>query len=289
MKGVELTGIVTLFYSQYCFDNHVLPGVNDPLRKSLVEHFSARFLREGVNPHQLMTLEQVPFQGILNVAARSALIDRLTQQYACGREIVNIGCGFDTRYFRIGNSAARYIDVDLPVVIREKRRLLPQTEAYEMVETQSAFASSFWTSGIHLRRDDPVVIAEGVFCYITYEKVLHFVRSLFERYPRATLICDVFLYEPHLVFDDAKSKAMLRDPETGLQHYEQHRNWYAVQGTLKKLLCCKKKKPFPECREWLALKEFCTNDGRETGYPFHNVQYQPEYWIGIYEKKERSS
>lgn len=284
IKGVELTGVVTLFYSHYCWLNGVLEKNSDPQRERLVRYFTRLFQKKGCNPHQLLTLNHIPFQGILNVAVRSLRIDRLAEKYAKGREIVNIGCGFDTRYFRCGREALRYTDVDLPEVIQKKKKLLGETENYRMLSVDSAFEPGFWGKKLKLETENPLIIAEGVFCYIPYRKVLAFARELFQEYPGAVLICDVYLYEPHLVFDDIKSRILLGNPESGTEKYDRYRRFYMFQEKIRSRLAKRRTAGFHP-RRWLNLVEVYSGDRDRLSFEFQKEKYTASYWIGVYERK----
>lgn len=47
--------------------------------------------------------------------------------------IVNLGCGLDTRFYRLDGGRLHLFDLDLPEVIDLKRQLLAETERYHFV------------------------------------------------------------------------------------------------------------------------------------------------------------
>jgi O-methyltransferase involved in polyketide biosynthesis len=47
--------------------------------------------------------------------------------------VINLGCGLDTRFWRINNRECRYIELDLPEVIEAKRDLFGDKITYELI------------------------------------------------------------------------------------------------------------------------------------------------------------
>jgi hypothetical protein len=61
-------------------------------------------------------------------AATAKCFDDLANRYLSdhpGCTVINLGCGLDTRFWRINHDQCRYMDLDLPEVIALKRELLP--------------------------------------------------------------------------------------------------------------------------------------------------------------------
>lgn len=259
----------------------------DKQRQKVVRFFRTYFSKKGMNPHNLMTMEKIPFQGILNVAVRNRIIDSCVQRLVMedsGRPIVNIGCGFDTRFFRLENYCGKYYDVDFYNVITAKKKIFSRSEAgdYFLQPCNNAFSDRFISHELNLDREDPIIVCEGVFCYIPYSQVVNFVRDLFDRYPKATLICDVFLYRQHLVFSDMKSRLLLKYPEDGEKRYRKHEKLYRMMDHIRTRLTNSK---IPTTlRNVTVLQEVYTPENEETIH-LNGREYIPEYWIGTYEKK----
>jgi len=47
--------------------------------------------------------------------------------------IVNLGCGLDTRFFRVDNGKTRWYDLDLPELIRINKLFFEETDRYKMI------------------------------------------------------------------------------------------------------------------------------------------------------------
>ena len=161
-----------MFFSEYCCENKVEGIQGDRYRRYAAGFFKKYFSRNGLNPHNLMKMEEIPFLSVLNVAVRNSLFDRCVQNLIDrdpGRTVVNIGCGFDTRYFRLRGYRGLYYDVDYVKVIGLKKRLFRRfNPSCHFTGVRDAFTDRFWKRELVLDRDNPVIVCEGVFCYIPY-------------------------------------------------------------------------------------------------------------------------
>ena len=284
LNGKELTGIVTMFYSEYCYNLGIEGIANDGYRSDLVKKFKRDFEINCLNPHHLMDLDAVSMQGILNVAFRNKEFDKIIQRMVDAdgeRDIVNLGCGFDTRFFRLKGYRGLYTDIDYYNVVHTKRELLPKNNNYQLMGCTSVTDDSFFEDCkkvIHGK--NPVFISEGLFCYIPFPQLTAFVKALFETFPDAVLICDVFLFSQHLVFDDVKSRVLLKHPEDGEERYQKGKKWYdAIERRIgvssdnnniklaNYVRLTEKYEPTPD-------DSVCCKDDRLI----------PQYWIGVYER-----
>jgi methyltransferase (TIGR00027 family) len=103
--------------------------------------------------------------------------------------IINIGCGLDTRFFRIDNGQVHFFDLDLPDMIKLKRQLLNENERYQMIG-QSVLDYG-WMDSI-ARLDQPtLILAEGVLMYLSESKVKELVLTLQKQFPGAELVCEL--------------------------------------------------------------------------------------------------
>lgn len=70
------------------------------------------------------------------MAMRARVFDRwLVQQMESNLEavILHIGCGMDSRIFRVGDRGHIWFDIDFPDVIAERKRYFSETENYRML------------------------------------------------------------------------------------------------------------------------------------------------------------
>ena len=109
---------------------------------------------------------------------------------AAGRPVVvEIGCGLDTRFERLGRPLADWFVLDLPEVMELRRQLLGEPEGYREL-AGSAFDLS-WLEALGPAAGRRVLfLAEGVFPYFAEAEVRRLVLAMHERFPGAELVFD---------------------------------------------------------------------------------------------------
>ena len=102
--------------------------------------------------------------------------------------IINIGCGLETSYFRImPDEQVHFYEMDLPGVIAARRRVLGEREN-EILIAGDMFDFA-WAAGIP--RDLPTLVtAIGVFQYFDKEQVFGFLRQVKDAFPGVEVIFD---------------------------------------------------------------------------------------------------
>lgn len=105
--------------------------------------------------------------------------------------VVNVGCGLDTRFQRIGNSDAIFYDLDLPEVIALRRKLIPEQPGNAYIA--ASLLETDWMD--NLRRKHPnsefIFVAEGVLMYFYEKQVMAFLHHVASRFGGGELWFDV--------------------------------------------------------------------------------------------------
>lgn len=105
--------------------------------------------------------------------------------------VVNVGCGLDTRFQRIGNGKAVFYDMDLPEVIALRRELLPEQPGNPYIA--ASLLDAGWLDDLRLRHPDAhfIFVVEGVLMYFYQEQVETFLHRVAERFAGGELWFDV--------------------------------------------------------------------------------------------------
>ena len=104
--------------------------------------------------------------------------------------VVNMGCGLDTRFFRIDNEKVEWYDLDFPEVIELKKRYMNENERYHFI--QSSVLDFDWIEELLKDKNRKYFfMAEGVFMYLHEEDVKSLVLKLQDTFPGAELACEV--------------------------------------------------------------------------------------------------
>lgn len=126
---------------------------------------------------------------------RHGIIDKAVQEELSKNpktRVVVIGCGFDTRAFRL--KGGRFIELDEPAIIDKKNQVLPIAECpNELVRLPIRFKEqdleeilSKYSSG-----EKTIVIVEGVFFFLKNEQKFRLIDVLKKTFPCHFLYCDL--------------------------------------------------------------------------------------------------
>ena len=104
--------------------------------------------------------------------------------------IVNLGCGFDTRYWRLGGMGLNYLEMDLPGVIGIKRQMLKDKITYRMIE--GSVLEEEWISRVkELQSNHVLFIAEGLFMYLPKVQTIQTLTRIAESFNSSRLVMEV--------------------------------------------------------------------------------------------------
>ena len=122
--------------------------------------------------------------------ARYYNLDAMTNSFLSKHErcnVINLGAGLETGYFRLKAHNAMFYEVDLPLVI-EKRRTLLGEHPDEILIGGDMFQLE-WAKQINTSLPS-LLIVSGVFHYFHEEQVIGFIHDLQELFPDGELIFD---------------------------------------------------------------------------------------------------
>lgn len=130
------------------------------------------------------------------LAIRAKLIDDYTQnfidKYNGDCTVIQVACGLDSRYFRLNNPRVKWYDLDLYGTIELRKKFYKQTSNYKMIE--SNVCNFTWIDKLDpLDRKKPtLIIAEGLFMYLSKDDNYHFFSSLDKYFNDIDIIFDAF-------------------------------------------------------------------------------------------------
>ena len=133
----------------------------------------------------------------VGVAIRSKYFDEVTADFIRERTnpvFVNVGCGLDTLYLRLGPEIASnevFYELDIPEAIDLREKLLPETEN-DIYLKNSMFETDWMDKlkGIHTNASF-LFIAEGVMMYFEKKQVKSVFVDLAKRFSSSEILFDV--------------------------------------------------------------------------------------------------
>jgi methyltransferase (TIGR00027 family) len=129
----------------------------------------------------------------LHIALRARKYDLLCreflEEYPVGL-IVSLGCGFDTRFWRLGGGDLNYLELDLPGVIRTKQDLLKDKITYPMID-DSVLEEQWITKVTKVQTERVLFVAEGLFMYLPRDQVIQTLTRLGDAFHHSRLVMEV--------------------------------------------------------------------------------------------------
>ena len=122
--------------------------------------------------------------------ARSYNLDQMTQEYIDKHDkcnIVNLGAGLETSYFRIDGKNSHYFEVDLPDVIELRENCIGVGENEKFIKGDLFKLN--WCNELDTTLPT-LMIVSGVFQYFHEEEILEFIAKAKDIFANAELIFD---------------------------------------------------------------------------------------------------
>jgi len=117
----------------------------------------------------------------------SIVNDYISKNHQC--TVINIACGFDTRYWRIDKKDCIYIELDLPEVIDQKKELLGAQIDYKMIS--SSVLDFSWIDEVTKDRNrNFIIVMEGLLYYLQEEDVKKLLYEISRRFTNSQLVTD---------------------------------------------------------------------------------------------------
>ncbi len=104
--------------------------------------------------------------------------------------IVSLGCGLDTRFYRLGLDTSQYIELDLPEMIEIKGTLLGDDLTYTTIG--KSVLDDTWLQEVADRQSTNILfIAEGLLMYLHEEDVIDLLKRMAETFDHCQAIIEV--------------------------------------------------------------------------------------------------
>ena len=189
--GVEETGLLTL-YGKALESQSCDPILKDAMAEEIVARIDPILQeKDGEMARQLRNKAVDPRLNV-HLALRSRKYDDTARGFLDRHPdgvIVNMGCGLDTRFFRIDNGEMLFYDLDLPDIIDLKRRLVPANDRYHLLA--GSVLDHGWMGQIQNAGRPVLILAEGIFMYLPEREVKSLILALQKRFPESELVCEL--------------------------------------------------------------------------------------------------
>lgn len=193
LPDVAATSLLTL-YCRAAESQTADPILGDPQAVAITRRLTPLLSKSDDKLARALVQGKINRTLQVHIALRARRYDQYAREFLQahpGGMLVNIGCGMDTRYFRLGEPEIPFYDLDLPELIAFKRQFVTETKHYQLLP-HSVFDYAWMDRVLAEAGPRPAMfLAEGVFMYLEPEKVHDLVLTLRDRFPGSELVCEV--------------------------------------------------------------------------------------------------
>jgi methyltransferase (TIGR00027 family) len=164
------------------------------IRDRMAEYCLGRLESMASSPQALQLFHRPLAASLVNhIVLRARKYDSLTNEYIAahpGCVVVNLGCGFDTRYWRINHDQCQYMELDLRHVVAMKRQVLGNELEYPLIGG-SVLDHPWLDMVLAMGAPHVLLLAEGLLLYLPKPQVLELFRILAGRLQQSQIVLEV--------------------------------------------------------------------------------------------------
>jgi O-methyltransferase involved in polyketide biosynthesis len=124
---------------------------------------------------------------------RTAIIDFWVRRFLAAHPaatVAEVGTGLNTRFERVDNGQAYWLDLDLPDTIELRRNFFADTARRRMVA--ASVLDEDWLAAVAQSPGPYFFVAEGVLVYLPQDRVMATLARIAARFPGALLAMDTY-------------------------------------------------------------------------------------------------
>ncbi len=126
----------------------------------------------------------------LNVAIRAATLDTHVRNFLAtypNGVVVDLGCGLETRVFRLDPPpGADFYGIDFPAVIEVRRRLVPEHQRETLIA--GSLEDPQWLNDVPADRPS-IIVADGVLTFLGPSEATELLKRLTDHFAHGELVC----------------------------------------------------------------------------------------------------
>jgi len=135
----------------------------------------------------------VPFKTVVLVCQRAKRLDTVVRDFLAQHPqavVLQLGCGLDSRFWRVDDGQVDWYDLDMTPVIELRRLFFTGIQRYHSIA--ASVTDVGWMDEVTAGGRPVLVVAEGLLMYLGEPDVQRLVLRLRETFPGCRLIADVF-------------------------------------------------------------------------------------------------
>jgi len=190
ISDVSSTMLITL-YARARESTSRNPIISDPKTVEMIEIIKKEIAGSDNPIHKKILKNRYNPKLAVTMALRSRRFDRYVSdflsKYPKGT-VINLGCGLDTRFYRIDNGTVIWYDIDFSEVIELRKRFMEENSRHFFIGI--SVLNPDWIAGI--KTGGPyLIIAEGVLMYLTETDVRELFNTIHKELESAEIVFEV--------------------------------------------------------------------------------------------------
>jgi len=167
------------------------PIIKDPKAVEMIEMIRKEIAGSDNPIHRKILKDSYNPKLAVTMALRSRRFDRYVTDFLSenpGGTILNLGCGLDTRFYRMDNGTVIWFDIDFPEVIELRKRFMEENPRHFFIGRsilEKEWLAETKTGGPYL------ILAEGVLMYLTEADVRELFSTIQKELGGAEIVCEV--------------------------------------------------------------------------------------------------
>lgn len=189
LSDVANTGLLTVF-CHAIESRSRKPLLDDPRAEAIADHLAPVLAKSPNKLLRSFALGRLRSALVVHITLRARMYDKYARDFA-GRHpggcVVNLGCGLDTRFWRIDDGRLHLYDLDLPATVALKREFVEETDRYHLIGLSVLDRS--WMHRVLTEQTGPFLfLAEGLLMYLPPDGVRALILELQSRFPGSELV-----------------------------------------------------------------------------------------------------
>jgi methyltransferase (TIGR00027 family) len=188
ISSTSKTGLITL-YAHSIESRSDNPIIKDPIAVEMTDMLNKYLANDRSRLLRNLSKDKMNRQLVYHIVLRTKKYDEYADRFVKNHPegiIVNLGCGFDSRYQRLKRKPNLFIDLDLPEVINIKKEVFKESDNYKLMG-QSIFDKE-WLDELKKLKKPVLFIAEGLFMYLKPDLLNPWLIDLSHAFPGSFLL-----------------------------------------------------------------------------------------------------
>lgn len=164
---------------------------------------------------------------LLGIGIRSKIMDDILIDFLNkypNSIIINIGCGLDSRAFRLHNNKCQWFDIDLPEVIELRRNYFEESQNYKMIG--KSILDYNWIEQINTENKKILIYSIGTLMYFEETEVKLILKNIAKNFSNAELYLDILgTWGVGIIHPSIKALGLKIKYTWGLSHFAFIETW----------------------------------------------------------------